>query len=443
MLNRRDFLVRGLKCSSLFALGPAVPAFVASTARAAEPGGDTVLVVVELTGGNDGLNTLVPFGDDLYHSSRPTLRLTRDQTIPIDDHVGLNSALAGMQTLLENGELAIVQGVGYPNPNRSHFESMDIWQTADPGRRISSGWLARALGDVAVRPGQIPAFYLGDGERPLALHGSSAAVPTLNPGKPFGFRLAGGEFYGHDPDTEEDAVPESDKLETPDARATRKRLLRELAAESAAPASPLLQFARRTALDAYATVDRLQDIMNGKVELPEGEFEFDGREVRQVRRGLAYELLLVARMIRAGFGTRLFYVALDGFDTHASQLGDHNALLETLGNAVGGFFQDLEQSGDARRVVLVTFSEFGRRVAENASQGTDHGAASCLFVAGPAVRGGLVGRHPSLKEADLDSGDLRHQVDFRQVYATLLDEWLECDPRRVLGGEFEHIGLLA
>jgi uncharacterized protein (DUF1501 family) len=452
MLNRRQFLERGLKCSSLLALGSAVPAFVSSAARAAEAGRDTVLVVLELTGGNDGLNTVVPFGDDLYHKARPTLRLTQDQVIPLDDRVGLNSALSGLETLLENGQLAVVQGVGYPNPNRSHFESMDIWQTGDPRRRITSGWLARALGDVTVGPGQTPAFHLGAGELPLALQGSSAAVPTLNPGKPFGLKL-GGEFYGHNPDTAELASEIEQPIDAAGATtetsggspvpdlAARQRLLRELAG-GPMDSQSLLGFVRRTSLDAYTSVDRLQEILNDKLELPEGQFEFDGETVRQVRGGLEYELLLVARMIRAGFGTRLFYVALDGFDTHAAQLEDHNALLSTLGSAIVGFFGELEQSGDAKRVILMTYSEFGRRVRENASHGTDHGAGSSLFVAGPAVGGGLVGRHPSLEDGDLDDGDLRHQIDFRQVYATLLDQWLQCDSRRVLGVEFEHIKLL-
>ena len=467
MLTRRAFLRRALQGSSLVALGSVVPRFVASAAQGSKVGDDTVLVVLEMAGGNDGLNTVVPYADDLYHKARPTLRRTAEQVIRVDDRVGLNESLYGLKPLLDDGRLAIVQGVGYPNPNRSHFESMDVWQSADPTRRLTNGWLGRALGSLKVRDGHIPAFHIDDGQLPLALTGSASGVPTLNTSKPFGLDL-GGEFYGHDPDrnglslppvVEESSVdagvvavdvatvadPASEAVTAPTpggpaGSSSRKDLIRGLT-EFDGAGSEMLQFVQRTSLNAYSTIDVLKEIMSTDFQLPDAEYRFQGGTWGQDRRGLLYELTLVARMIRAGFGTRVFYVSMDGYDTHSGQLADHNGLLETLGTAVGHFFDELRESGDAERVVLMTYSEFGRRVEENASRGTDHGSGSSLFLAGPAVRGGLVGDHPSLAPDKLDAGDLQWHTDFRRVYATLLDVWLGCDSRRVLDGEFEHVPL--
>jgi uncharacterized protein (DUF1501 family) len=184
MLNRRDFLVRSLKASSLLAVGPTVPGFLAATARAAEPGKDTVLVVVELSGGNDGLNTVVPYADDLYHKARPTLRLGRSEIIRVNDHIALNNALMGLQPLLQSGSLGIVQGVGYPNPDRSHFESMDIWQSADPARQTATGWLARSVPSLEEKAG-VPALQIGPDRLPLALQGAAGGVVSINQKVPY------------------------------------------------------------------------------------------------------------------------------------------------------------------------------------------------------------------------------------------------------------------
>ena len=178
------------KGSSLVALGPTVPGFLASAARAAEPGKDTVLVVVEMTGGNDGLNTVIPYADDLYHAARPTIRLSKEQVVRVDDHVGLNPGMRSFEKLLSDGQLAIVQGVGYPNPDRSHFESMDVWQTADPSRKVGGGWLGRGLDSVRVAAGQIPGIYVGTQQLPLAMRGSATGVPTVHPSKPYDLDLA-------------------------------------------------------------------------------------------------------------------------------------------------------------------------------------------------------------------------------------------------------------
>src|SRR5215831_19444065 len=189
MLTRRGFLERTLKGSTIVALGPMVPGFLASAARAAEPGKDTVLVVVEMTGGNDGLNTVVPYSDDLYHAARPTIRLQEGQVVRVDDRIGLNPGMRAFEKLLSDGALAIVQGVGYPNPDRSHFESMDVWQSADPARKSGSGWLGRSLDSVRVRPGQIPGIHVGAQQLPLALRGSGTGVPTIHPTRPYDLEL--------------------------------------------------------------------------------------------------------------------------------------------------------------------------------------------------------------------------------------------------------------
>jgi uncharacterized protein (DUF1501 family) len=409
MLNRRDFLARTLQGSTLLALTPTVPEFLANTARAAEAGKETILVVLEMTGGNDGLNTVIPYADPLYHKARPTLGFTKQQVLRVDDHVGLHPALASLNRLLQKGSLAAVQGVGYPNPDRSHFESMDIWQSADVRRQQSSGWIGRSVPDLQKKTGNIPVLQVGSGRLPLALRGAPGGVVSIDNGQAYQLDL------GRDPARRE----------------PRRKLLEDMASPAAGgPGDDLLQFVRRRQLQTYTTLDRLQEVLES--------IRKQGAQWNPS--GLAQNLSLVARLIERGFGTRVFYATHGNFDTHSGQAPMHEKLLRELGDAVNIFFDQLERSGHAKRVLLMTFSEFGRRVQENGSKGTDHGAASCLFVAGPAVKAGAVGKHPSL--ADLDSGDLKHHTDFRQVYATLLDGWLGCDSRAVLGDSFRHIELL-
>jgi uncharacterized protein (DUF1501 family) len=450
MLCRREFLARSLKTSSLFALGTTVPAFVANAAAAAKPGKDRILVVVQLGGGNDGLNTVVPFGDDDYHKARPTLGLKQRETIKVGDGIGLNNALRGLAPLHENGQLAIVQGVGYPNPNRSHFESMDIWHTADPKRKRADGWLGRGIASLKTPSRGIPAFHIGEGDLPLAMKGSSAGVPSLNTGKPFGLELGQGNFGTNLPKersvprrgfaVKESTVDESSS--STHSPADHKKLIHDVAKLAPQRGGGMLDFVRQTSLQTYTSIDRLQEVMKGGYQPPEERDRFLPRRFRSQSNQLLTELNLVARMIQAGFGTRIFFLRHDGFDTHGDQRKEHDGLLQSLAYAVGEFFGKLKENGNADRVTLMTFSEFGRRVRENGSRGTDHGSGSCLFVAGPKVKGGLVGKHPSLKPGDLDSGDVKFHTDFRRVYATLLDGWLECDSRHVLGEKFEHVPLL-
>jgi uncharacterized protein (DUF1501 family) len=405
MLTRRQFLTDTLRGSSLVALSSLVPHFVARTAQAAAPGKDQVLVVLEMTGGNDGLNTVIPYADDLYHKARPTLGQTKDVVIRLDDHVGLHSGMQGFRSLWEQGHLAVVQGVGYPNPERSHFEAMDIWQSADAKRVTNTGWLGRAAAASDNRSGGVPILHIGTNRLPLALTGApGGGAVTVNSQKSFRLELGGTKG-------EENA---------------RRRLLQDLAASGAkAPEDDLVSFVQRRQLQTLTAVENLRELLEGPKAVP-----------RQGG-GLAQKLQLIAGLVANGFGTRIFYVSLDGFDTHADQAPAHNNLLSDLASSIGAFFQTLKSTGHDHRVRLMTFSEFGRRVRENSSRGTDHGAASCLFVAGPSIKGGVVGKHPSL--ADLDLDDLKYHTDFRAVYATLLDDWLGCDSRNVLGAKWEHV----
>jgi uncharacterized protein (DUF1501 family) len=406
MLNRRSFL----RTSSLLAVGSTVPEFLARTALAAAQGKDSILVVLELTGGNDGLNTVIPFADDLYYKNRPTLGVPTKQVLKIDDHVGLHPRLDGLHALHKDGQLAVVQGVGYPNPDRSHFESMDIWQSADPTRKTTTGWVARSTPLFPAGKG-VPAMFLGADKLPLALQGAPGGVLSVEKPQDFALNLSG----------------------PADRQAARRKLIEDLSA-GPADGDDLTAFVRRRQVQAFASADTI------KKAIAEGGKKDAGAVQVNDARSLGEKLNLVATLIRSDFGTRVYYVALDGFDTHSRQADEHGNLLNQVGDAVRTFFTKLKESKHDERVLLMTYSEFGRRVRENGSRGTDHGAASCVFVAGPGVKGGAVNPHPKLD--DLDGGDLKFGIDFRRVYATLLDGWLGADSRAVLGARYEPVGVL-
>jgi uncharacterized protein (DUF1501 family) len=311
---------------------------------------------------------------------------------------------------------------------------MDVWQSADPRRKAVGGWLGRCLDSFPVAQGQIAGMYVGAQALPRALRGSASGVPTIQPGKPYDLDLGPQPAAGNPGfSTPLRRVGRSAGPATARHLARRRELIEELA-ELAPARNELERFVRHSALRTYATLEDLRKITGANRGGGPPGFRAGGE--------LAGQLALVGQMIAAGFGTRIFYVAIGGFDTHANQLSQHEQLLRQLADAVVAFFDMLKRSGQAERVVLMTFSEFGRRVQENGSRGTDHGAGSCLFVAGPRVAGGLVGEHPSLAAEQLDSGDLRHHTDFRRVYASLLDHWLGCDSKAALGGTFEPLPLI-
>jgi uncharacterized protein (DUF1501 family) len=402
MLSRRQFLTRTLQGSSLVALTAAVPQFIARTARAAPVGKDNILVVLEMNGGNDGLNTVIPYADDLYHKARPTLRQTKDVVVRLNDQVGLNSGMQAFKPLWEQGQLAVVQGVGYPNPDRSHFEAMDIWQSADVKRMTTTGWLGRATGEMEMTGG-VPLLYVGANRLPLALAGSQGGeAVSVNDQNSFRLEIGG----------------------RPDRQLARRKLIEDLSSPNGA-SDDLVSFVQRRQVQTLTAVENLRSLLEGPNAIP------------RFGTGLSQKLQLIAGLIAKGFGTRVFFVSLEGFDTHADQGGMHSKLLGDLADSVANFFRTLKTTGNDQRVRLMTFSEFGRRVQENSSRGTDHGAASCLFVAGPSVKSSVVGAHPSL--SDLDAGDLKFHIDFRRVYATLLDSWLGCDSKAVLGEKWVGI----
>jgi uncharacterized protein (DUF1501 family) len=409
MLSRREFLKR----SSLIATAPLVPGFIERTARAAEPGKDPILVVLEMTGGNDGLNTVIPYRDDAYHRLRPTLALKDNQVVKVNDELGLHPAFQQIGQLLQQQKLAIVQGVGYPNPDRSHFESMDRWQCGEVTAKVSgTGWLAKSVPDLAKgKGGGVPVMHVGGEKLPVACRGTTQGVFSLNQEQPFELKLG-------TPGSPEEAA--------------RKKLLADVAATDDR-SDDLLPFVQRRNLQTYTSVEKLKAILKG---FAKDQAQYAGSGVGS----LYVKLDLIGRLIEQGFGTRVFYAAIDGFDTHGNQAQTQQNLFQQIDQAVGALFQRLQRTGDDKRTLLMTFSEFGRRVAENGSKGTDHGSGSCLFVVGPGVKAGPVGKHPSL--TDLTDGDLKYHTDFRRVYATLLDGWLGCDSRAVLGGKFDPVPLL-
>src|SRR5579872_3450203 len=392
MPTRRDFL----KTSSLLALAPSVPAFLAKTARAAAPATDgRVLVVIQLGGGNDGINTVVPCADEGYARARRELRLARETLLKISDSVGWHPAMQGAARLFDSGRLAIVQGVGYPNPSRSHEVSMAVWQTArfDAEEHKSFGWIGRALDAGPRRAAAAPgAMLIGNESPPVALRGRRSAASALS-------NLD--DFMLNDPLPPVGLATESEPAD-------------------------IAAFIRRSALDARTTAERLNELAH--------RVRTDGQYPPTE---LARRLSLAARLVKAGFETPIYYVIQPGYDTHAVQLPAHANLLRELSGGLLAFLDDLAISGLAERVAVLVFSEFGRRVEENGSLGTDHGTAAPVFLAGAGVKAGLIGAAPSL--VDLVDGDLKMSIDFRRVYASVLEQWLGIPSADILGEKFEPL----
>jgi uncharacterized protein (DUF1501 family) len=420
--TRRAFLARGLTLASMTATAPlflertaqamALPLGALLTSRPGVPE-DRVLVVVQLGGGNDGLNTVVPYGADAYYERRPGLAIPAPgkgdgAALVVDGNagIGLHPNLDGFKELMDEGVASIVQGVGYPNPNRSHFTSMDIWHTANTDAK-GNGWIGRYFDHTcAGRPNPEGAVAIGR-ETPLAMIGDASRPVSFESADLF--RWVGSRL--------------SETLEEPYQRINRGGQLAEVQDESQ------LGFLMRTALDAQVSSDRIREAV-AKAPL-----------VAYPRSPLAGQLQLVASMIRAGLSTRVYYVSLGGFDTHANQAGQHANLLRQVGNALNAFHKDLKAQGNAGRVLTMAFSEFGRRVAQNGSGGTDHGTAAPMYLVGDMVRPGLLGDHPPLD--DLDEGDLRFTVDFRSVYAAILEDWMGADSAAVLGAKHRKAKVLA
>jgi uncharacterized protein (DUF1501 family) len=409
----------------------ALDALAADAAIQAATGKDgTILVVLQLAGGNDGLNTVIPYADDAYHMARPRLRLASDQILKIDNHLGLNPKLAGLKSLYDEGHAAIVQGVGYPNPNRSHFRSTEIWQTAsDSDRNLSEGWLGRYFDNCCSGADPTVGIAIGE-ETPQAFAAKNPTGVTF--ARPEQFRFRPSEPNNGQMSAEEmffRQLNESGAADESGAAVSNTGGSIGSIPGKARNDLSTLDFLQRTALDAQLSSDKILAIARkykSTVPYPQGQ--------------LAASLNIIARMIAGGLPTRVYYASQGGFDTHAGQLNTHTRLMGELNDAVAAFIADLKQQGNFDRVLLMTFSEFGRRVQENANGGTDHGAAAPMFVIGGAVKAGLFGKYPSL--TDLDRGDLKFNTDFRCVYGTVLDKWLKAPSQLVLGRKFPALSIV-
>lgn len=417
-MTRREFLYKGL---TIVAMGATAPSFLTRTALAmtnpfdiaqvtSRPGvpDDNVLVVIQMGGGNDGLNTIIPFSDDTYYRARPRLAIARNEVITLNSEMGLHPKMAKFKEMYDRGNAAIVQGVGYPNPSRSHFKSMEIWHTADPeGRTLRVGWIGRYF-DSKCPVCEQPTVGVNVGpSMPLALRSDGGQGATLE--TPDAFQW----------------MPSMDGLGAREEMEIFKMLNAPATNEAGT-----IDFLRHTAMNAVLSSEQVREavrLYKGGIEYPNNRF--------------AGSMRLIAQMIAGKLPTKVYYAHMSGFDTHAGQQGAHDTLLEQLSTGVDAFYRDLEVQGNADRVITVAFSEFGRRVAENGSNGTDHGTAAPMFVFGKRIKPGLHGRQPSL--ADLQDGDLKHNIDFRSVYATLLDKWLGADPSKILGSDFERVPFLA
>ena len=385
---------------------------------------DTILVVVQLAGGNDGLNTLIPYADDAYHKARPRIAKKEKEIIRLSDHVGLNAAMPFLGSLYKEGGLGIVQGVGYPNPNRSHFVSTSIWETGDTSNRSATGWLGRYFDNAC--PGADPTVGMSFNKtQPESFGALKNPGVSLSSPELYRWIHSGGEkalaeeFFAELNQPNDDEIVSGGSIAMPAG-----------GRHGGIHGETNLAFLERVALDARVSSAKILE----RAAKHKTKVTYEGTP-------LARNLNLVARMIAGGMPTRVYYVSHGGFDTHNQQVNTHDRLLGQLDSGLKSFFADLKEQGNDKRVVLMTFSEFGRRVAENASAGTDHGKASCLFVAGTGVAGGLHGKHPSLTE--LSEGDITHSVDFRSVYASLLGDWLRApNLKPILGGNYPKLGLI-
>jgi uncharacterized protein (DUF1501 family) len=421
-LSRRAMLQDGLLAvgSGLFAPGifqalASAPA-QAATVRAGTPhavgGNGRILVVVQIAGGNDGLNAVIPYADPNYTQLRPTIAIPKAKQIPLDSHMALNSDLGALKPLWDAGEMAIVQGVGYPNPNLSHFQSMYIWQTLDlTGSQgsVQTGWLGNYLTKIGATV-QTPFTGVNGGALlPEAFMAPGISVPSISTAQAFSIRGDPGD----------------------NARAGKRE-------------QALLSFTsgfagQGTAQTAFATLlsDTSEAASTGAKQFATASQTYKPAPgvTYPAQSALAASLQIVATAITQNLGVRVAYVTLGGFDTHADEVATLAALYPELAQSLAAFWQDMKAQGVADNIMMMTWSEFGRRVHENGSGGTDHGTAAPQFVFGPGVKGGLHGSDPDLSNLDA-TGNLIFQNDFRSYYATIIQNWLGTDPSTVLGASY-------
>jgi uncharacterized protein (DUF1501 family) len=395
-MKRRDFI----RTSALAASGTwLAPAFLKLTNQNFSSGDNKILVVIQLSGGNDGLNTVIPYRNDIYYRERPVLAIERPNVIAINDEIGLNPALESLRNLYDDGRVRIINNVGYPNPDRSHFRSMDIWQTASKSSEyLNTGWLGRYLDAQCRENGAKPYHMLEiDDTLSLAMKGDSAnGLAMLNPRK----------------------------LYSQAKLADLKKLVK---ANEKQGASGTVDYLYKTIIDTESSAYYLHE----KVKVQPASNIYPNSE-------LAKNLKTISELINSGVTTSVYYVSLSGFDTHVNQKNQQERLLKQYSEGISAFVTDLKKNGQLDRTLILTFSEFGRRVKQNASGGTDHGTANNVFLIGGPPRNSVVyNEAPDL--SDLDSGDLRFSVDFRNIYASLLKDWLGGNAKAILGKDFSGL----
>ena len=371
---------------------------------------DPVLVVLQLSGGNDALNTVVPHGDPRYYDNRPNVRVPEDQVLKIDDNVGLNPNMGPMKKIYDEGKMAIVQGVGYPNPNRSHFRSMDIWHTCEPDTQGTEGWLGRAIKEIDPnKENVLTAVNFGRG-LPRAL--AAPGVPVASVGNLATYGVLTG-IEGED--QRADALDVFSRIYSP----TLGR-------------SMDVDYLSQTGMDALKGAD----ILSTAPESYSSTVEYGSDVVGQYMKNIAQVHL-------AGFGTRILYTTApyNSFDTHAGELAAHAKLWTDTSNAISDFYDDLREHNASDNVLLLVFTEFGRRVHDNGS-GTDHGSGGMAFLIGDHVNGGLYGEYPSLEESKLLEGDLHFNNDFRGIYTSIIEDWMNMDAKPIVNGGFEKFALV-
>ena len=371
-------------------------------------GNSRSLVVIQLSGGNDGLNTVIPYNDGLYYDYRPAVRVEQEQVLKLDDKLGLNPSMGPIKELWDDGKVAIIQGTGYPEPNRSHFRSMDIWHTAEPTRVIDEGWLGRAIRDLDPKGDNVlTGINLGRGlPRALACKG----VPVASVGNL--------ETYGLFTDTEDEAA--------------REKILHTFGRMygGADGKDAVSEFLAQTGSDALKGADTLRTAPQSY-----------SSNVEYATNSLAQSLRDVAQVMFADLGTRIYYTQHGSFDTHGGELPVHAKLWEDVSGAIGDFMDDLKEHGRDEDTLVLVFSEFGRRIKDNGS-GTDHGSGGLSFAIGGSVNGGLYGEYPSLREKDQINGDLAFNNDFRSTYSTILEQWLGLAAAPIVNGTFEQFDLI-
>ncbi|MFI5148646.1 MAG: DUF1501 domain-containing protein [Bacteroidia bacterium] len=397
-MDRRHFI----KASTLASGALFLPSFLKAFERRTLPGGNKVLVIIQLGGGNDGLNTIVPFENEIYYNKRKTLSVPKTEVISLSDQLGMNPGMQGLKEMYDQGWMTVVNSVGYPNPDRSHFRSMDIWQSASDAREyLSTGWIGRYLDSSCTGCDKPYNAIEVDDTLSLAMKGDkrkAIAVRDIN------------RLY----------------------RTTKEPFFEKVAGTSRPEmlSDDNLGYMYKTMIETYSSAEYISTtskVFTSKAEYPDS--------------GFAKQLKMISGLIQSGLQTKIYYVSLGGFDTHVGQKGTQERLLKTWSEGVSVFLKDLQAGGKLDDTLVMTFSEFGRRVEQNASNGTDHGTANNLFLFGGKLqKKGFYNEAPDL--TDLDQGDLKYKIDFRQVYADIIQNWLGADPEGILHQKFPSLGIV-